>query len=137
MKSRLLSGLIRRRWISVILLLIVTSSCEKEPGEGGNSIIRGRVYVNSFFLNQQRPAADQDVCIIYGDDDYTVDDRTRTSFDGTYKFEFLRKGKYRVFVYSEDTTATSAGRDTVFLLETEIKKNHSEVELPDLITYKL
>jgi len=137
MKSRLFSRLIRWQLIHVVLVSIMISSCEKEPGEGGNSIIRGRVYVNSFFLNQQGPAADQDVFIIYGDDDYTVDDRTRTSFDGTYKFEFLRKGKYRVFVYSEDTAAATAGRDTVMLLETEIKKNRSEIELPDLVTYKL
>ncbi len=137
MKSPLFSGCARWKHLLALLPLLMLGSCEKEPGKGGNSVISGRVLVKNFPLYQQSPSADQDVFIIYGDDDNAMDDRTRTSFDGSYKFEFLRKGKYRVFVYSEDTTASTFGRDTVMLLETEIRKNHSEVRLPDLVTFKL
>lgn len=138
MKSGLLSRLlVLSLRLPLLILVLVTAACEKEPGEGGNSVIRGRVLVKNFPLYQQSPAIDQDVFIIYGDDDNTVDDRTRTSYDGTFKFQFLKKGRYKVFVYSQDTTPAFFGRDTAIILDAEISKNHSEVTLRDLITFNL
>jgi hypothetical protein len=46
--------------------------------------------------------ANEDVFIIYGDDDDIQDDDVKSNFDGTFKFKNLRKGSYRIFAYSED-----------------------------------
>ena len=51
--------------------------------------------------------ADEEVYIIYGDEDNYYDDSYETSFDGSFRFENLRKGTYTVFIYSDcesDTT---------------------------------
>lgn len=46
--------------------------------------------------------ADEDVYIIYGDEDDIYDDNIKTSYDGTFKFTNLRQGTYKIFAYSED-----------------------------------
>jgi len=46
--------------------------------------------------------ADEDVYIIYGDEDEFFDDNTKTNFNGNFKFSNLRKGTYKIFAYSKD-----------------------------------
>lgn len=125
----------------LLLVALAFTSCEKEEGEGGNSVIKGKVKVREYtafpILYTEREASDEDIYIIYGDDDDTFDDRTRTSFDGSYKFEFLTKGNYRVFVYSEDTNLTTFGEKIPIILEAKISKNKSEVSLDDITIIKL
>jgi len=121
--------------------LILLGSCKKEAGEGGNSAIQGKILERRYTvfpsIFTDKPARDKDVFIIYGDDNTSIDDRTRTSFDGTYKFEFLRKGKYKIFVYTEDTVLTNFGNDKEIIIQTEITKNRSEVNLPTVTTVNL
>lgn len=119
-----------------LLACAVLNACEKEPGEGGNSVIVGKVIERSYVvfpnLYSDKPAMDRDVFIIYGDGSNAIDDRTRTSFDGSFKFEFLKRGDYRVFVYGEDTALTNFGNDKALIFEASIKKNNSEVRIPDI-----
>lgn len=94
--------------VLAMLASVLFQSCEKDPGEGGNSSIRGYVHVtdyNSTFLVVQGeyPGADEYVYIIYGND-VSYGDRIRTSPDGTFEFKYLREGKYTIYVYQEDTT---------------------------------
>ena len=96
-----------------------------------------RTYTAFPSIYSDKAALEKDVYIIYGDDHSSFDDRTRTSFDGSYKFEFLRKGKYRIFVYTEDTVLTNFGKEVPIILDTEIKKNRSEVNLPTVTTVNL
>ncbi len=121
--------------------LCLISACKKEAGEGGNSVIQGKILERTYTafptIYSDKAALEKDVYIIYGDDNSTFDDRTRTSFDGSFKFEFLRKGKYRIFVYTEDTVLTNFGKDVPIFLDTEIKKNKSEVNLPTVTTVNL
>ena len=121
--------------------LILLGSCKKEAGEGGNSVIQGKILERRYTvfpsIFTDKPAQDKDVFIIYGDDNTSIDDRTRTSFDGSFKFEFLRKGKYKIFVYTEDTVLTNFGNNKEILLNAEITKNRSEVNLPILTTVNL
>jgi hypothetical protein len=89
----------------VITLLIY--GCKKGPGEGGNSSIRGYLEVikmNQFLTDTMAiyGGADEDVYIIYGDD-ISYGDRIRSGPDGVFEFKFLRKGDYKVYVYSQDT----------------------------------
>lgn len=128
----------RKMKISIRILSLLTAlllaGCEKDPGEGGNSILKGTVVQRSYqafpFVYKEEPAKDEDIYIIYGDEGNAFDDRTRTSFDGSYKFSTLKKGQYRIFIYSDDTAAASFGNKTQVILETEITKNRSETELP-------
>ncbi len=122
-------------------LLLFFVSCEKEPGEGGNSVITGKVLVRTYTvfptIYSDKPSMDQDVFIVYGGSSNAIDDRTRTSFDGSYKFQFLKKGDYRVFVYTEDTALSNFGRDKAIILQTKITSNNSEVRLPELTVVNL
>jgi hypothetical protein len=122
-----------------ILLLFI--SCEKEPGEGGNSVIIGKVMMRTYTafptIFTETPSMEQDVYIVYGSDGTAIDDRTRTSFDGSFKFQFLKKGDYRIFVYTEDTALANFGRDKAIILQAKISSNNSEVRLPELTVVNL
>ncbi len=126
--------------ISLGFLCLMTA-CKKEAGEGGNSVIQGKILERTYTafptIYSDKAALEKDVYIIYGDDNSTFDDRTRTSFDGSFKFEFLRKGKYRIFVYTEDTVLTNFGKEVPIFLDAEIKKNKSEVILSTVTTVNL
>ena len=134
--------------LSIILLISISfAGCKKEEGVGGTSSIRGKVIVHDFDGGFQNPvpdliypAADEKVYIIYGSDDETYDDDFDTSFDGTFEFKHLQKGKYKVFAYKKDTTGAYNGSiGTIFrpdipvIYEVEITSNGSTVEVPQII----
>ncbi|MBA7712176.1 hypothetical protein ES703_121146 [subsurface metagenome] len=80
---------------------LVFTACEKGPGEGGTSTIRGKVIMYEYSRDllicyDTLPGAREDVYIIYGDD-AVYGDRFETSWDGTYEFNYLREGHYTVF----------------------------------------
>ena len=88
------------------LTLLLSTGCLKEPGIGGTSAISGKIYAYDYDseminLRTQYYAPDEDVFIIYGDDSI-FSDRTKTSYDGSYRFEYLRPGTYTVFAYSKN-----------------------------------
>ena len=109
--------------ISLFMLLSFVSmlalSCKKGPGEGGNSSITGAVKViqyNAFYtiVTGEYVGADEEVFIIYGDD-ISYGDRVFASPDGRFEFKYLRKGNYRLYVYSGDTTLSdTVGKIAVF-----------------------
>lgn len=125
----------------VVLFLFVLGSCDKEPGDGGSSEIRGSVVQRDYILfpgiYTDGPAQELDVYICYGTDDNAIDDRTRTSFDGSFKFSGLRKGDYRIFIYTEDTALTNYGNQIPVQVDTRIDKNHSNRDLGVLMTHAL
>lgn len=158
--------------LSLILNLLL--ACQKEAGEGGTSTIKGKVItyeVTHFDVpggNQSVDTlgfytqADEEVYIIYGNEDYLYDDSYETSFDGSFKFENLRKGKYSIFLYSDcesDTFGLAAinhanpsyaqqlastiwksncvdGEATV-IVEVEISDNNEEFNLGDLTRFNI
>lgn len=98
--------------LSLLIIVFLAFSCEKEPGEGGSSSITGYVHVtdwNTSFLVQLYEYAgyDEDVYLIYGDD-ISFSERTKTGPDGRFEFKYLRPGKYTLYLYS-DTLATENG----------------------------
>jgi len=91
-------------FVAVALLLV--SGCLKEPGIGGTSSITGKIYAYDYDaeminLRAQYYAPDEDVYIIYGNDSI-FSDRIQSSYDGSYRFEFLRPGAYTIFSYSKN-----------------------------------
>lgn len=90
-----------------LLFLVLFNACKKEEGIGGTSSITGKVLVRQYNDNftvktEQYYASDEEVFIIYGDEDI-YGDKVTTNYDGTFRFEYLREGNYKVFAYSEDS----------------------------------
>lgn len=94
-----------------VSILFLVHSCSNGPGAGGRASITGKVkaqdYTNNCTtLNGEYFSPDEDVYIIYGDDP-TYGDRVKTGPDGTFMFRYLRKGTYKVYVYSDDCSTLS------------------------------
>lgn len=117
------------------ILFAVAFGCTKNAGEGGSSSITGKVLVENYnaagILQETYYGPEEDVFIIYGNESNTYDDDFKTSFDGSYKFEFLAKGDYTIFAYS-DCDACDSGVEIVSQTVT-INKNKEEFKLPDLV----
>ncbi len=127
-----------KRIIFLLLIAVSFMSCEKEAGEGGTSEIRGKIYVHDYnadmtFLLKEYYAPEEDVYIIYGDDDI-YSERTRTNYDGSFIFRHLQKGKYRIFAYSKNIEIP-AGVEPV-IVEVEITDDFQTVELSEDIVIK-
>jgi hypothetical protein len=127
-----------KNWIILISLLFILSACTKTEGTGGAATVKGTVIVedyNSFgTLLSTYPAQDQKVFIIYGADDNIVEDDVSTSYDGTFEFEFLRKGTYTAFVYSDCRTCDSGDSAVKVTFEIDAKKD--VIDLSKIIIYK-
>lgn len=123
------------------LLSIVLISCKKEPGPGGLASIKGKVYVYDFTpgktLIYEGYMGDLRVYIATAEDSVQFDD-IRTSYDGSYEFSSLRKGKYKVWVFAKTDTASTLplpGPDNLlyYMQEVEVKEKKDEVTIPDFI----
>ena len=100
-----------KRIITILVFALVFSSCKKEAGEGGTSVIVGQVYKLHTFQNAQTGTidtlyyqldADKDVFIIYSDNESAIyDDKFETDYLGRYRFEFLRNGDYTIYTYAD------------------------------------
>ena len=116
-----------------VLLIVVVSSCKKTAGEGGKASIYGKVvtenYNNNFtVLNDVYASADVDVYIVYGNET-NYGDKQSTNYKGEFEFKYLRKGKYKIYVYSQDSSLTTASGDTVMIREVEIKEKKEKVNV--------
>lgn len=106
-------------------------ACKKGPGEGGRASIRGKVFltefnssgipVDSFYVPEHR------VYLIYGDDP-SFSEEVRTNFDGTYVFEYLLPGDYKVFTYSECKDCSGDVEAVLTPVEINGKKENKELE---------
>jgi hypothetical protein len=126
--------------ILITVVIMGLNSCEKEAGIGGTSSITGKVVVrqyNSNFttLTEQYYATDEDVYIVYGDDP-VYGDKTSTNFDGTYRFEYLREGRYTIYAYSEDSVNYPSQHEIPVIQEVEITKKNQEVTVSPIVILK-
>jgi hypothetical protein len=133
---------LKTKLIRLLLLAVVLPgflACKKTAGEGGNSSIKGSILVedwNASFTSKQReyPAADWDVYIIYGES-VSYDDRTRANYNGEFEFKYLRKGKYKIYVYSKDKTLQSVSPEIAVVKEVEITDRKQTVSMDQIIVY--
>lgn len=92
--------------ISVLSLLLLFVGCNKDEGTGGTATIEGHIFKvfhdddNFSFSADTLVAAQEDVFITYGDNNYFGDD-VETNEEGLYRFRFLNPGTYTIFAYSE------------------------------------
>ena len=137
-----------RNLIFIFGILLGLSSCEKGPGEGGTSVIEGKVYILDLYQNSSTGtwdtmdngyylASEQEVYIIYsGDENDIYDDSFDTHWNGEYRFEYLRKGDYTVFTYAKlDTSGTYTG-DFPIVQHVTIDENNKAYTLDDFIVIK-
>lgn len=122
--------------ISVVLTLLL--GCAKTEGEGGKATIKGKVWKIDYLTDNAVfpdtvPATDEDVFIVFGDKNEIGED-VKTFYDGTFEFNYLRKGTYTVFVYSNDMSNGETGEPII--REVELKSNSEEVVVEDLYIYK-
>ena len=107
--------------IYILFFLLLVCSCEKEAGEGGTSSIVGSVYKISTYYNvltQQNDTvyyqldSGEDIYIIYSDNENDFyDDNIETNWNGQYRFDYLRKGDYTVFIYADSTDNLNVSYD--------------------------
>jgi hypothetical protein len=116
-------------------VLISTLGCNKEAGIGGSSTITGTVM--GFDYNPATGDStfyellDERVHIIYGSDQsLPYQDSYKSSWNGKYQFDYLKKGTYSVFAYEKCSTCDN-GKQAVFAT-VEITKNGTEIDLGDL-----
>lgn len=113
----------------IFLISVFFLACKKPAGEGGSSVIRGKIWVKDYPGPSEYGGMEEDVYIIYGDE-ASYGDRVKTNYDGTFEFKYLRKGKYTVYVYSDDITGTIPSAKEVIKQEVTIDKNKQEIEVP-------
>jgi len=127
-----------RMLFSFLSALLLISGCAKEAGEGGSSTISGKLIAQKYNafgeVIEEYELADERVYIIYGDNSNVYDDNMRSSFDGSYRFDFLRKGTYRVFVYSK--CPTCPGGEEAIVREAVITRNKEKIVIPTIIVRK-
>lgn len=123
----------------VFLSILLFSSCKKVEGQGGGSTIKGVIYEQKYSvvgtLVAEYPAVEKDVYIIYGSGNTFYNDKIKTSYDGSFEFNYLEEGDYTVFVY-EDSNTEPSGTNTV-IVTTEISGKKSTVDLGTINTKKL
>lgn len=120
-----------------IFLLIVVCisffSCKKPAGSGGNSSIKGTVWVldydkNLTSIQYAYAGVDVEVYVIYGDD-VTAGDKVNTNAAGEFEFKYLRKGNYKIYAISKEKIGTTNdSKDQAVSIDVTISKNKSTVE---------
>ncbi len=112
-------------------LLFLFQSCSKVEGPGGSSSITGKIRIEVYDIGgtliNSYDAPGEDVYLIYGEDGTFYDDDVETSYDGSFEFDFLQKGKYQLFIYQDCNTCPS-GKDVV-LVDVEITENKSTTDV--------
>jgi len=109
--------------ISLIFIgSLIMISCKKGAGEGGKATITGKIFATNYNATLKADSGligDYKVYINYGDETGISND-VSTDYNGVFKFNYLRKGKYTVWVYSK--------KSSLYVLDSSIVKS---VEIAD------
>lgn len=107
-----------------LFALVLFTGCIKTEGLGGQAKIKGKL-TGSFYTDHQLTLfngngvlANENVYIIYGTANTYFDDAIKTSYDGSYEFNYLRPGTYIIFAY--ENCFPCAGLERANILDTVI-----------------
>jgi hypothetical protein len=122
------------------ICIILVSACKKSAGEGGKSTIKGTIHVedwNSGFTikNGEYPGADEDVYIIYGDN-VSYNEKTKANYNGEFEFKYLRKGSYKIYVYSKDKSLQAVSGEIAIVKEITLNGKNETSNLESITIYK-
>lgn len=123
-----------------VCIVGLLSACSVDEGKGGLASIQGVVMtqnINSLFEKSGNPypTADENVFISYGNSEL-ADDKTPTNGNGVFKFSYLTKGDYTLFVYSDDTVSNVKAPQLCFTQSVSLDKKKTEASLDTFIIYK-
>lgn len=125
----------------ILSLVLALGSCKKPAGEGGNSSIKGNVWVHDYnksltILQYQYTGVDVDVYIIYGDDT-SYGDKIKTNGNGEFEFKYLRKGNYKIYAISEERIGnTNDSKEVAVMVDASISEKKQTVDVGQLIIKK-
>lgn len=126
--------------LPVIILVFLFLGCSKAPGLGGKATIKGKL-TGRFYTDTEltmfaglSALGDENVYIVYGNDHTFYDDDISTSYDGSFEFNYLRPGKYVVFMYENCYPCSSLQKEKLF--EVEITDKKQVVDLGEIILDK-
>ena len=118
-------------------VLFLFQSCTKVEGPGGSSSIKGKIHINVYDvagnLINDYDAQDEDVYLIYGDENTFYDDDIKTSYDGSFEFNYLQKGNYQVFVYQDCNTCASGKEAVIVDVEITDSKTTTDIGTIDIV----
>ena len=127
-------------FLSLIVVASIFYSCSKVEGKGGSATVKG-VVMEQLYNSIGNPisggkykAADEDVFLIYGDDDAFYDDDLKTSYDGSYVFNYLQEGNYTLFIYEDCNTCPSGKKE--ILIPFEITERNQVIDLDTIVIKK-
>jgi hypothetical protein len=137
------------RALFILFLSIFLLGCKKDPGEGGLASITGKLLIREYNgncsdLQYEYYAVDEPVYIIAGDEP-SYFERVRTGPDGTFWFQYLRKGKYTVYALTEDCRFNSESGDVEMIegntpeaveVMVEITERKEELVMNDIIVFR-
>lgn len=116
----------------ILALASILFSCSKSAGTGGRSTIKGIIMVKNInilgTIVDTYQAQDEDVFIVYGNQNNTYDDDISTSHDGSFEFNYLNPGDYEIFLYSECINCAQ-GQDSLILKPVTIENSNEIVEI--------
>lgn len=123
-----------------ILICSFFVSCKKEPGEGGFASIQGKLYVRNYdasftIVTSEYYLPGENVYIIYGNGT-EIGSSVKTSYDGSFKFNYLRKGKYKIFAIGKDSSQPNLSIPKEALIEITITEKKQKIVLEDLVINK-
>lgn len=94
--------------VIIVCLITFFTSCRKQEGTGGTSSISGNVIADVIFNNKNNDTlgvnqklANANVYICYGTDSIPSDN-VKTNYNGSFRFDYLQKGKYTLYVLSDN-----------------------------------
>ena len=132
-----------KKFLVICGFIVGLTSCEKDAGEGGTSVIKGKVY--KIFTSQNPFSGEldtsyflldsgKDVFIIYSNDEGVVyDDKFETDYNGRYRFEYLRKGEYTIYTYADSTDIDMINYDYPVFKHITIQENNSVNIVTDVV----
>ena len=133
--------MLRLSFLPVVLLVFLSiEGCSKAPGLGGKATIKGKI-TGRFYSDKQltmlaglSALGDENVYIIYGNEQTFYSDDISTSYDGSFEFNYLRPGNYVVFMYENCYPCAAQQHEKLF--EVEITEKNQVVDLGEITLNK-
>ncbi|HET6244340.1 MAG: hypothetical protein H0V01_05785 [Bacteroidetes bacterium] len=107
--------------------------------KGGSASIRGKIWVKNYNasfteLKGEYGAQDETVYLKCGNE-VSYSERIRTSYDGSFEFKNLRKGKYEIYTYSKDSAQLSPSGTIMVKHKAEINSRDQILQLNNLVIF--
>lgn len=124
------------KYLILIIGLFSLCACQKDPGFGGNSTIKGRLVLENYnrdfsILRQTYNPIDEEVFILFGENS-AYGDKVRTDTKGFFEFRNLKAGTYTIYAYSKDSARTDPSGFVPIEIKVEVNTNEEFIDIGTL-----